>query len=120
MISRWVAGVVILFGILLMMLPSRDEQSLSKIASGSMLMCSKDFREQVAQQLLREESVDVAFHNKCPDLILSLQVSDTGEMVITGNNHPLTMTLVPVVEQGQVRWSCRGEPAAAVTKLCTP
>jgi hypothetical protein len=118
MIGRWVVGVALLFGILLMTLPKRDEASLARIASQSMLMCSKDFRERVAQQVIRQEAVAVEFENKCPDLIASLQVDAQGEMVIAGNRHPLKMTLTPVVEGGTVRWSCRGEPAAAVTKLC--
>lgn len=118
MIGRWVVGVALLFGILLMMLPKRDEASLARIASQAMLMCSKDFREQVAQQVIREEAVAVEFENTCPDLIASLAVDARGEMVIAGNRHALEMTLSPVVEGGTVRWSCRGEPAAAVTKLC--
>jgi hypothetical protein len=118
MIIRWVVGVALLFGILLMMLPKRDEASLATIASQAMLMCSKDFREQVAQQVIRKEAVAVEFENTCPDLIASLAVDARGEMVIAGNKHALKMTLSPVVEGGKVRWSCRGEPAAAVTKLC--
>lgn len=118
MIGRWVVGVALLFGILLMTLPKRDQASLARIASQSMLMCSKDFRERVAQQVLRQQAVAVEFENKCPDLIASLEVDEQGEMVIAGNTHPLKMTLTPVVEGGTVRWSCRGEPAAAVTKLC--
>lgn len=118
MIIRWVVGVALLFGILLMLLPKRDEASLARIASQAMLMCSKDFREQVAQQVIRQEAVAVEFENKCPDLIASLVVDARGEMVIAGNRHALTMTLSPAVEGGKVRWNCRGEPAAAVTKLC--
>jgi hypothetical protein len=118
MISRWVVGVVLLFGILLSMLPKRDEDSLSKIASASMLMCTLDFREHVAQRVIRGETVAVEFRNKCPDLIAALEVDELGEMVIAGNRHPLKMTISPIVEGGKVRWSCRGEPAAAVTKLC--
>lgn len=118
MIIRWVVGVALLFGILLMLLPKRDEASLARIASQAMLMCSKDFREQVAQQVIRQEAVAVEFENKCPDLIASLVVDARGEMVIGGNRHALTMTLSPAVEGGKVRWNCRGEPAAAVTKLC--
>ena len=101
-----------------MLLPKRDEASLARIASQAMLMCSKDFREQVAQQVIRQEAVAVEFENKCPDLIASLVVDARGEMVIAGNRHALTMTLIPAVEGGKVRWNCRGEPAAAVTKLC--
>lgn len=118
MISRWVVGVVLLFGILLMTLPKRDEASLAKIASQAMLMCTKDFREDVARKVINQERVSVEFKNPCPDLIASLEMDGRGEMVITGNKHPLKMTLAPVVEGGKVRWSCRGEPAAAVTKLC--
>lgn len=120
MISRWVVGVALLFGILLMMLPKRDEASLTKIASQAMLMCTKDFREQVAKKVIKKEAVAVEFKNKCPDLIASLKVDERGDMVITGNKHRLKMTLVPLVEGGKVRWSCRGEPAAAMTKLCRP
>jgi hypothetical protein len=118
MIGRWVVGVALLFGILLMTLPKRDEASLARIASQSMLMCSKDFRERVAQQVIRQEAVALEFENTCPDLIASLAVDQRGEMVIAGNRHPLKMTLTPVMEGGAVRWNCRGEPAAAVTKLC--
>jgi hypothetical protein len=118
MIGRWVVGVVLFFGVLMMMLPKTDEKSLTKIASQSMLMCTKDFRALVARQVIREEVVTVEFTNQCPDLIASLKMGERGEMVITGNKHPLKMTLNPVVENGKVRWSCRGEPAAAVTKLC--
>jgi hypothetical protein len=120
MISRWVVGVVLLFGILMMLLPKRDEASLTRIASQAMLMCTKDFREQVAQQVIKKEAVALEFKNKCPDLIASLEMNERGEMVITGNKHQLKMTLIPAVEGGKVRWSCHGEPAAAVTKLCRP
>ncbi len=121
MIIRWVVGVVLLFGILLLMLPKSDKGSIDKIASASMLMCTLDFREQVARQVIRKETVAVEFRNTCPDLIAALKVGELGDMVIAGNNeHPMKMTLIPVVEGGQVRWSCRGEPAEAVTKLCKP
>jgi hypothetical protein len=118
MISRWVVGVVLLFGILMMLLPKRDEASLTKIASQAMLMCTKDFREQVAQKMIKKEAVALEFKNQCPDLIASLEMDERGEMVITGNKHQLKMTLIPAVEGAKVRWSCHGEPAAAVTKLC--
>ncbi len=120
MIIRWVVGVVLLFGILLLMLPKSDKESIDKIASASMLMCTLDFREQVAQQLARKEAVAVKFKNTCPDLIAALEVGELGDMVITGNKHPMKMTLSPVIEGDKVRWSCRGEPAGAVTKLCKP
>ena len=118
MISRLVVGIVLLFGILLMMLPDTDEESLAKIATASMLMCTLDLREQVALQVLKEETVAVEFGNKCPDLIASLEVDEAGEIVISGNKHQIEMTLSPVVEGAKVRWSCRGVPATAVTKLC--
>ncbi len=118
MISRWVIGVALLFGILLMTLPKRDEASLAKIASQAMLMCTTDFREHVARQVINEEPVTVEFKNHCPELIASLAVDERGEMVITGSKHPLRLTLIPAVAGGKVRWSCHGEPASAVTKLC--
>jgi len=120
MISRWVVGVVLLFGVLLLMLPKTDDETLSKIASASMLKCTQDFREQVARQLLRENVVNVKFNNKCPDLIGSLEVNEQGEMVISGKSYPLRMRLAPAMEGEKIRWSCRGEPSAAVTKLCKP
>lgn len=120
MIGRWIVGVALLFGILLLMLPKTDEESLARIASTSMLMCTSEWREQVAQQVLREEAVEVTFRNRCPDLIASLNLNDDGEMVIAGNKYPVKMTLTPVVENGKVRWSCQGEPAGLVTKLCKP
>ncbi len=120
MLKRVIVSLVLLFGILLLTLPKRDEASLAKIASGSMLMCTLDFREQVAQQLMRKEPVTVQFVNKCPDMIASLEISESGGIVITGNKHPLTMTLTPVMENDKVRWSCQGEPAGSVTKLCKP
>lgn len=119
MISRWIISVVLLFGILLLMLPNTDEESLAKIASASMLMCTADFREQVARQVLGAETVSIEFKNKCPDLIAALEVDERGAMVITGSKHQLKMSLTPVLEAGAVRWSCRGGPAA-VTKLCKP
>lgn len=120
MIIRWVVGVALLFGILLVMLPKRDEASLARIASQAMLMCTQDFREQVAQKVINDGPVTVEFRNTCPDLVAALEMDARGEMVITGNRHPLKMTLTPVVAGGEVRWSCRGEPAAVVTKLCRP
>lgn len=118
MIIRWVIGVGLLFGILLMTLPKRDEASLAKISSQAVLMCTKDFRGRVAQKLLQKEVVDVEFKNRCPDLIASLKMDERGEMVITGNKRQMKMTLTPVVEGGKVRWTCHGEPAALMTKLC--
>jgi hypothetical protein len=120
MIIRWVIGVALLFGILLATLPKTDEASRAKIASASMLMCTKDFRGRVARQLVRGEPVDTAFTNTCPDLVASLTVGEGGEMAIAGNKYPLTMSLTPVLADGSVRWSCRGMPAESIAKLCKP
>jgi hypothetical protein len=119
-ISRWVVGVVLLFGILLMTLPNRDPQSLSRIGSASMLACTKDLRRQIEPQVLRGDAVALTFANSCPELIASLEISEEGGMVISGNRHKLTMQLTPVVEGNKVRWRCRGEPPEAVTRLCKP
>jgi len=120
MIKRVIVSLVLLFGILLLTLPRSDEQSLAKIASGSMLMCTLDLRKQVEQQLIRGEAVSVSFNNTCPDLIATLDINEQGGMVLTGSKYQLRMTLNPVVESGKVHWSCSGEPAASVTKLCKP
>lgn len=118
MISRWVVGVVLLFAVLLFMLPKSDEETLSRIVSAAMLKCTQDFREEVAKQVISKDTVDVKFNNKCPDLIGSLELDEQGGMVIIGESYSLRMTLSPVVEGEKIRWRCRGEPAAAVTKLC--
>ncbi|HEY9148505.1 MAG TPA: hypothetical protein VIQ22_05800 [Gammaproteobacteria bacterium] len=118
MFGRWVVGVILLFVILLMMLPDTDEQSLARIASTSMLMCTKEQREQVASQVLAAEGVEVEAAIACPELIAALEISEQGKMVIRGKEHPLTIWLEPVIEGDKVRWSCRGEPAELVTKLC--
>lgn len=120
MISRWVVGVVLLFGILLFMLPKTDEQSLSRIASASMLMCTKDFREEVAQQVLKHAPVEMKFKNTCPELIASLEVGEDGDIEMVAKKHQLKMALAPVVEAGKVRWSCHGEPAASIARICKP
>lgn len=120
MLSRWIVGIVVLFVVLLMMLPSTDEYSVSRIGSASMLACSKDFRQQVASQVLANQPVSAKFNNTCPDLIASLTIDMSGNMVITGNKHPVVMRLKPEVENGKVRWSCQGDPADRVTKLCAP
>ena len=59
MIYRWLIGVALLFAILLLMLPNKDENSVAKIASTSMLACTLDFRDQVGLQLVRKEAVAV-------------------------------------------------------------
>ena len=120
MIYRWLVGVVLLIAILLLMLPGRDEKSVAKIASASMLACTLDFRDQVGRQLVRKEAVAVKYENKCQNVIAAVEVGERGDIVITGKEHQLKLTLSPVVENDKVHWSCRGEPAAAVTKLCKP
>lgn len=118
MIYRWLIGVALLFAILLLMLPNKDENSVAKIASASMLACTLDFRNQMGLQLVRKEAVTVKFENKCQNAITAVEVSERGEIVITGKEHQLKLTLSPVVDNDKVRWSCHGEPAAAVTNLC--
>lgn len=120
MMGRWVVGVILLFVILLMMLPDTDEKSLSRIGSASMLVCTKDIRAQVGEQLLHDEAVATEHKIACPDLIASLEVNEQGQMFITGNKHKVTMELSPVIESGKLRWSCIGEPAGLVTNLCKP
>ncbi|MDZ7661826.1 hypothetical protein [Thiohalophilus sp.] len=51
---------------------------------------------------------------------VALEVDEQSGMVITGEAYSLRMNLTPAVEGEKVRWSCRGEPAAAVTRLCKP
>lgn len=120
MIYRWLVGVVLLFAILLLMLPNKGDESVAKIASASMLACTLDFRVRVGTQLLRNEPITMKFDNKCQNVIAAVDVGERGDIVITGNEHQLKLTLSPVVDNDKVHWSCRGEPAGAVTKLCKP
>lgn len=120
MIYRWLIGVALLFAILLLMLPSKDEKSVAKIASASMLACTLDFRGQVGVQLARKEVISAKFENKCENVIAAVEVGERGEIAITGKEHQLKLTLSPVVDNDKVSWSCRGVPTEAVTKLCKP
>ena len=120
MIYRWLIGVALFFAILLLMLPNKGEESVAKIASASMLACTLDYRDRVGQQLVRKEAVAVKFKNKCQNIIAAVEVGERGDIVISGKEHQLKLTLSPVVDNDKVRWSCHGEPAAVVTKLCMP
>lgn len=120
MMTRWVAGVVVLFGILIMMLPKTDEQSKVKIGSASMLMCTREFRQEVERQLLANRPASAEFSNHCPELVDRIEMDTEGNMVIAGRKYPVRMTLRPVMEHGGVRWSCVGEPADRITNLCKP
>lgn len=120
MIYRWLVGVALLFAILLLMLPNKDEKSVAKIASASMLACTLDYRDQVGRQLVRNEAVSVKYENKCQNVIAAVEVGERGEIVITGKEHQLKLTLSPIVANDKVHWSCKGEPSEAVTKLCKP
>ena len=120
MIYRWLVCVALLFAILLLLLPNKDEKSVAKIASASMLACTLDYRDQVGQQLVRKVAVTVKYENKCQNLIAAVEVGEQGDIVITGKEHQLKLTLSPVVGNDKVHWSCQGEPADAVTKLCKP
>lgn len=120
MIKRMIIGVTILFAVLLLMLPKTDDASKRKMASAAMLMCSNDFRKAVAEQVRRAEEINRVFHNTCPKLIAGLDVDESGEVTLRGAQHGVTMVLTPVMEHGELRWSCRGEPAAAIASLCKP
>ena len=120
MIYRWLIGVALLFAILLLMLPSKDEKSVARIASTSMLACTLDFRNQVGLQLIRKESVSVKFENKCQNVIAAVEVGERGDIVISGKELQLKLTLSPIIDNDKLRWSCQGEPVEAVTKLCKP
>lgn len=120
MMYRWLVGVTLLFAILLLMLPDKDEKSVAKIASASMLACTLDFRDQVGRQLVRKEAVTVKYENKCQNVIAAVEVSERGDIVIIGKEHQQKLTLKPIVANDKVHWSCRGEPSDGVTKLCKP
>lgn len=119
MIVRWVVGVVLLFGILLLMLPDRDEQTLARIASASMLVCTAELREAVAEHLQQGEGAIPAFDNPCPDLLAELDVSEQGVITLRGLSHPLSMVLEPEFIGSEARWRCHGEPEEWITRLCT-
>ncbi|MEN8170451.1 MAG: hypothetical protein ABFS08_09535 [Pseudomonadota bacterium] len=118
MIKRMIIGVVILFAVLLLMLPKTDDASKKKMASASMLMCTQNFRAAVADQITHDVDIDQVFDNKCPDLISELEVDELGVILISSTKHQLSITLTPVLEGKQIRWSCRGEPAESITSLC--
>ena len=120
MIKRMIISITLLFAVLLLMLPKSDEASQKKITSASMLMCSREFRQEVAARLSRNESIDLTFTNSCPALIAELTLDEQGVMTLHGLDHTLTMVLTPRLEAGKVSWSCRGEPAERVTGLCKP
>ncbi len=118
MITRWVVGISLLFVVLLLTLPRTDEKSLSGIASASMLMCTKDFRTSLSERIGDEDLSGIRFENKCPGLIAELVVDEDGGITVFGKEHDLKMVLTPKIENGRVRWSCKGEPESGVTALC--
>ena len=120
MIKRMIVGVVILFAILLLMLPKTDDASKKKMASAAMLMCTNDFRTLVAEQVRLDNDVDLVFDNKCPALITTVMVDEDLTITIRSAKNDLTMVLTPMVENKQVHWSCRGEPAEFITSICKP
>ena len=120
MIKRMIVAVVILFAVLLLMLPKTDDTSKNKMASAAMLMCSNDYRKAVAELLRNNTPLDLAFTNNCPKLISSLVMGESGDITIHGAKYGIVLTLTPVVKSAEIRWSCKGEPMEAITKLCTP
>jgi hypothetical protein len=120
MIKRMIISTAILFAMLLLLLPKTDDTSKQKMASVSMLMCTKDYRAAIAEQVRRKVAVDLVFKNSCPDLISGVEVDETGELHLRNTTHSLSMVLTPLVEKNKVRWSCRGEPAELITSLCKP
>ena len=120
MIKRMIIAVVILFAILLLMLPKTDDTSKNKMASAAMLMCSNDYRKAVAERLRNNAPLDLIFTNNCPKLISNLVMEESGDITIRGAKHGIILTLTPAITSAGVRWSCHGEPAEAITKLCKP
>ncbi len=120
MIKRMVVAVAVLFAVLLFMLPKTNDASKKKMASAAMLMCSNEFRKAVADQLQNKEESIPKFDNRCPELITALNVNDEGEITLTGDKHGLQIVLTPIEEATGIRWSCKGQPAEAITKLCKP
>ncbi len=116
--TRMVVGISLLFTILLLMLPRTNETSAARIASASILMCTKDFRTSLAGRIGTDELSAVRFNSTCPNLIKSLDVDEGGVITVHASSHGLTMVLTPKLGGGQVKWSCRGEPAHALTPLC--
>jgi hypothetical protein len=49
-----------------------------------------------------------------------MELEKTGVLHLHNTTHSLSMILTPVVENNQLRWSCRGEPAELITALCKP
>lgn len=120
MITRMIIGVAILFTVLLLMLPDTDETSKKKMASASMLMCTREYRAAIAEQVRREVTVDLVFKNSCPNVISGVEVDEAGVLHLHNATHSLSMILTPLVEKNKVRWSCRGKPAELITGLCKP
>lgn len=120
MIKRMLIAVTFLFAVLLLMLPKTDEASKRKMGSAAMLMCSNEFRKEIAALVLRDEAVQLHFDNHCPELISKLELDEEGALTLYSAQHNVSMQLTPVVEAGRVRWSCRGEPAESITGLCKP
>lgn len=120
MIKRMLVATFILFAMLLFLLPRTDDVSKKKMSSAAMLMCSKEFRKAVAAQVLHDEPITLQFNNNCPELIAAIDVAEDGTLTLHGAQHGVLMTLTPMVEFGDVRWSCRGEPPQTTTALCKP
>ena len=112
-----------LFAVLLLLLPKTDDVSKKKMVSAAMLMCSKDFRKQVVEQLHSAEPGELGelpFNNSCPNLIASVDVDEAGKITLRGSQHGIRMVLTPKIASGNVRWSCQGQPAEIITPLCKP
>ena len=120
MIKRMTVATFILFALLLFMLPRTDDASKKKMASAAMLMCSNGFRQAVMERVGSGQPMELQFDNSCPELIADVLVDESGTITLQGAQHGIRMELSPVSEGGRFRWSCSGEPAEAITKLCKP
>lgn len=120
MIQRIIISIAVLFGVLIFLLPKPDEAGKQRMPSAAMLVCSKEFRQAVVEQLRGGDGVMPAFNNTCPELIHTIETDETGEITIHGAQHDIVISLSPVFEDDKVRWSCQGTPEAFITRLCKP
>ncbi|NOR51452.1 MAG: hypothetical protein GQ470_02430 [Gammaproteobacteria bacterium] len=115
-----IIGLVFFVGALLLLMPDTDDASRNMIASGSMLLCIKDYRESVAQQVLSHTAAFPVFDDKCPKFGIDLKVNTEGVITLYSETYKLTMTLTPQIDGDEVSWSCYGEPEGNITALCKP
>jgi len=110
--------ILLILGIVFFMLTTGHVISEERETGLKMLVCSAQLRQNVEEHLLKGHVMLKTMSNPCPKVISTLDIDKSGLISLKNYKYKIELSLIPMMVDSKVNWSCKGSPKEYVPLRC--